>query len=395
MKFNYRNRSSRFSRPRPRNNRPSSVIDLRKYVSQATTETKDTAPATPITHTFADFGFAPIINQNIIRKGFTVPTPIQDQAIPHAMAGKDLLGLANTGTGKTAVFALPIAHKIITSHFQEKALIIAPTRELALQIHKEIQLFTQGAGLFSVLIIGGTGMFQQISALRRRHSIVIGTPGRLKDLIQQRHLQLGGFKTIVLDEVDRMLDMGFIPDVRFLMDQISKERQTMFFSATMTPQIEALAHTFLKDPVSISVVKRETAANIRQEMIRAFTPEEKMLRLQEILSAPEMFKAIIFTRTKHGADRLTRKLVQEKFLADAIHGDKPQRKREQVIRRLKEGSINVLVATDVAARGLDIADISHVINFDEPATYEDYIHRIGRTGRADKKGTAYTFVSRF
>jgi superfamily II DNA/RNA helicase len=394
MKFNYRNRS-RFSRPRPRNNRASSsVIDLRKYVSQPVQVTTQ-EPATPITHTFADFGFAPIINQNIQRKGFTVPTPIQDQAIPHAMAGKDVLGLANTGTGKTAAFALPIAHKIILSRFQEKALIIAPTRELALQIHKEIQLFTQGAGLFSVLIIGGTGMHPQISALRRRHSIVIGTPGRLKDLIQQKHLQLGGFKTIVLDEVDRMLDMGFIPDVRFLMDQISKERQTMFFSATMTPQIETLAHTFLKDPVSISVVKRETAANIRQEMIRAFTPEEKLLRLTEILSAPEINKAIIFTRTKHGADRLARKLHQQQFRADAIHGDKPQRKREQVIRRLKDATINILVATDVAARGLDIQDITHVINFDEPATYEDYIHRIGRTGRADKTGTAYTFVSRF
>ena len=389
MKFYSRHRS-RFTRPR--SSRGSSVIDPRKYVSQAASATPE--PETPITHTFADFGFANIINQNIQRKGFTVPTPIQDQAIPHAMAGKDLMGIANTGTGKTAVFALSIAHKIIQSNFQEKAIIIAPTRELALQIHKEIQLFTQGANLFSVLVIGGTSMGQQISALRRRFSIVIGTPGRLKDLIQQRVLQLGSFKTIVLDEVDRMLDMGFIPDVRFLIDQMSKERQTLFFSATMTPQIETLARSFLRDPVSISVAKQQTAANVKQEIIKAYSPEEKHIRLTEILSSPEMRKAIIFTRTKHGADRLMRRLHQDQFRVDAIHGDKPQRKREQVIRMLKEDRINILVATDVAARGLDISDITHVINYDEPATYEDYIHRIGRTGRADKTGIAYTFVGR-
>lgn len=246
--------------------------------------------------------------------------------------------------------------------------------------------------MWTVLCIGGASMRPQIMGLRKNPQIIIGTPGRIKDLMEQGELRLDQVSIVVLDEVDRMLDMGFINDVREIVGKTNQDRQTLFFSATMTKEVDTLVHTFLKDHLTVSLKQTDTSANIEQTMIRVADGAEKMVKLDEILSNPQTWKTIIFTRTKRGAENLSRKLREKGYKADSIHGDKPQRKREFAIHQLKTDRINILVATDVAARGLDIRDISHVINYDEPGTYEDYIHRIGRTGRAEKTGTSITFV---
>lgn len=376
-------------RPQQRRNMPK-AIDSRLFVNKAQELVKEEQAAP--THSFADFGFDAAIQRNIERKGYTTPTPIQDQSIPHVMAGKDVIGLANTGTGKTAAFSLPSLHKMIREHGRVKTLIMAPTRELAMQIRDEIRAFTQGMPIYSALCIGGTSMNNQIYEVKRIPHIIIGTPGRLKDLVERRVLDLSKFSIVVLDEVDRMLDMGFIKDITYLISLTPKERQTLFFSATMTSEIEQLTSKFLTDPVKISVVQRQTAAHVEQNVIKVKDKFHKESLLAELLVKDEYRKVIIFGRTKWGVEKLSRNLFKKGFKVGSIHGDKPQSKRQNVLRMFRENVINVLVATDVAARGLDIADITHVINYDQPATYEDYIHRIGRTGRANNKGNAVTFV---
>lgn len=369
-----------------------SNIHPSKYVQRAKVVNATPLPDIVRHKSFDEFGLLPQLAHNVKRKGYVTPTPIQDQAIPQILGGKDVLGIANTGTGKTAAFSLPILHFIAQSQRQVKALILAPTRELAIQIDQEIASFSYGMNIFNALLIGGNPISFQLRALHKKPNIVIATPGRLKDVMQQGYINLQEFSIIVLDEVDRMLDMGFIHDVKFILQHLAAERKTMFFSATMTPDIERLVGTFLKEHTIISVRKQETSANVEQEMIYVRDKDEKIVRLSEYLKQPSFWKSIVFVRTKREADRLSKKLYQMGFKVDSIHGDKPQRKREQAIRLFKSDKINVLVATDVAARGLDISDVSHVINYDEPATYEDYVHRIGRTGRANKVGTAITFV---
>ena len=341
---------------------------------------------------FSEFNLLPEIIQNVVNKGFVKPSPIQDMTIADILNGRDVLGIANTGTGKTAAFGLPMVDAIARSNGKKKALILAPTRELATQIDQEIRSFKQGMRMYTVLCIGGASMRPQIMSLRKNPQIIIGTPGRIKDLMEQGELRLDQVSIVVLDEVDRMLDMGFINDVREIVGKANPDRQTLFFSATMTKEVDSLVHTFLKDHLTVSLKQTDTSANIEQTMIRVADGAEKMKKLEEILSDPQTWKTIIFTRTKRGAENLSRKLRALNIKADSIHGDKPQRKREFAIHQLKTDRINVLVATDVAARGLDISDITHVINYDEPGTYEDYIHRIGRTGRAEKTGTSITFV---
>ncbi|MCX7996964.1 MAG: DEAD/DEAH box helicase [Patescibacteria group bacterium] len=341
---------------------------------------------------FSEFGLVSQLVENVTRKGFTKPTPIQDQAIPLIMQGRDVLGIANTGTGKTAAFSLPILDMIARSNRTKKALILAPTRELAMQIDVEMRSFAQNMGIYTALCIGGVPEGPQIQQLRCNPNVVIGTPGRVKDFIEQRHLRLETTSIVVLDEVDRMLDMGFIHDVRHILGRTAQERITLFFSATMTPDINNLVNTFLKNHEVISLRKRETSHNVDQEMIKVKNREEKMAKLIELVTSGTIYKAIIFVRTKRGADRVAHKLHQAGVKVDSIHGDKPQRKRDRVIRMFRDNQIAVMVATDVAARGLDIQDVTHVINYDEPATYEDYIHRIGRTGRAEATGKAITFV---
>jgi len=364
-------------------------IDFRRFINKAT-PAKEVEKYVP-DRTFSEFEVNDLLKKAIESRKFEHPTPIQDKSIPHILAGKDVIGLANTGTGKTGAFLIPMINKMLANP-QEKLLVVVPTRELAIQIQDEFNAFTRGMHLNSVVVVGGANIRPQIERLRSRHNVVIGTPGRLKDLISRKNLHLDKFANVVLDEADRMLDMGFIPDVRFLLALVAKERQTLFFSATLAPEIERLIQEFLKDPVKISIKTRETSANVDQDIIRVKHGEDKIELLCDMLSKTGFHKVLIFARTKYGADKLSKALHKRGFKVEAIHGDKSHAKRQKALKLFKENVIEILVATDVAARGLDIPNVSHVINFDIPATYDDYVHRIGRTGRADKSGVALTFI---
>lgn len=341
-------------------------------------------------HNFQDFNVDLTVKKAIASKGYITPTPIQDRAITHILSGSDVVGIANTGTGKTAAFLIPLINKVVLNR-REMVLVVVPTRELALQIEDELQGFTKGMRIFSVCCVGGASIGRQISHLRSNHNFVIGTPGRLKDLIERRFIRLSDFKTIVLDEADRMLDMGFINDMRFIMAGMPKERQTLFFSATLSRDIDRLIAEFLRQPIRISVKTRDTSKNVEQDVIRA-DGKDKVDILHELLAHSDFSKVLIFGRTKHGVERLSQTLARRGFKSESIHGNKNQSQRQRALNLFKASRIQVLVATDVAARGLDIADVSHVINYDLPATYDDYIHRIGRTGRAEKQGKALTFL---
>lgn len=342
-------------------------------------------------NTFQSFPIHPRLKEEIAKKGYESPTPIQDKAIPHVLLGRDIVGIANTGTGKTAAFLIPLIHKITTNR-DEKVMVVAPTRELALQIHEELRGLTHGSGIYSVSCVGGANIGPQIAKLRTKNHFVIGTPGRLKDLIERKLIRLSEFRTIVLDEADRMLDMGFVNDMRFLVSGMPAERHTLFFSATISSAIEKLIAEFLKDPVRISVKTRDTAQNVEQDIIRVEKGMSKLDLLHELLSREEFSKVLIFGRTKHGVERLSKLLIGKGFPAESIHGNKNHNKRQRALGAFKANQARILVATDVAARGLDIPDVTHVINFDLPATYDDYVHRIGRTGRGEKKGKALTFI---
>ncbi len=383
---------NRFGRPttRSRKRRPAErELDFTQFVKKAiqVTETEVYNPK----HRFADFEMHSKLKANVAAKGYIHPTPIQDGAIPHILEGRDVIGIANTGTGKTAAFLLPLIHKTF-KHKTEKALIIVPTRELALQIEDELRVFSHGSGLNSALCIGGAHIMEQMRSLARNPSFVIGTPGRLKDLIERKKLDLSGFNNIVLDEVDRMLDMGFINDIKYLVALMQSPRQSLFFSATMPREIAELAKRFLNDPVTIAIKSRATSENVDQDVVHVTPKEEKIETLHNLLVKPEFQKVLIFGRTKHGVDKLAHRLEERGFKADSIHGDKSQPQRQRALRRFSKDEITILVATDVAARGLDIPDVTHVINYELPENYEDYIHRIGRTGRGDKKGHALTFI---
>jgi superfamily II DNA/RNA helicase len=343
-------------------------------------------------HTFADFPFGSELHHNISAKGYVSPSAIQDQAIPHIIEGRDVIGLANTGTGKTAAFLLPIIERQSGIMLRPSVLIIAPTRELAQQIDEQFREFSKGMGLFSALIVGGVNVDRQLRDLKRRPHIVIGTPGRLKDLIDRRALQLKNMTTLVLDEADRMLDMGFLPDIRQIVDAMPRERQTLFFSATITPEIESLTRTFLKDPATVSVRTSETSEHVEQDVIEARDKMHKIELLEEMLKTSAYDKVLIFGETKFGVQRLSDHLDNIGIPSAAIHGNKNQSQRQRALKQFKDNRVKVLVATDVAARGLDIPNVSHVINFDTPQTYEDYTHRIGRTGRGGARGHAHTFI---
>ncbi len=342
-------------------------------------------------HKFQDFVFEPSLKQAIVTKGYLLPTPIQDRAIPHVLKGTDVVGIANTGTGKTAAFLLPLINKVLLNRKQQ-VLIVVPTRELAIQIDAELKTFAAGMRMYSVCCVGGASLSRQINDLRYQYNFIIGTPGRLKDLIDRKMIFLKEFNTIVLDEADRMLDMGFVNDMRAVMAGMPKDRQTLFFSATLSSEIEKLIHEFLKEPVRISVKTQDTSKNVDQDVVKVARGANKIDVLHDLLNQKEFSKVLIFGRTKHGVEKLSGLLVQKGFKADSIHGDKNHSRRQKALTMFKNNQMQVLVATDVAARGLDIADVSHVINYDIPATYDDYVHRIGRTGRGNKKGKALTFV---
>jgi ATP-dependent RNA helicase RhlE len=343
-------------------------------------------------HKFADFPFGSELHHNISAKGYETPSAIQDQAIPHIIDGRDVIGLANTGTGKTAAFLLPIIERQSGIMLRPSVLIVAPTRELAQQIDEQFREFSRGLGLYSTLIVGGVNIDRQIRELKRRPHFIIGTPGRLKDLMQRRVLQLKNMTTLVLDEADRMLDMGFLPDIRRIVDEMPRERQTLFFSATITPEITALTKDFLNDPVTISVRTSETNEHIEQDVIEARDKTHKIELLTEMLQGEAYDKVLVFGETKFGVQRLSDHLENKGIPSVAIHGNKNQSQRQRALKQFKDERVRVLVATDVAARGLDIPNVSHVINFDTPQTYEDYVHRIGRTGRGGASGRAHTFI---
>jgi superfamily II DNA/RNA helicase len=341
-------------------------------------------------HSFDDFAIDSRIKANIAKKGYTTPTAIQDQAIPVVLEGRDIVGIANTGTGKTGAFLIPLLHKVAASK-DERVLIMVPTRELAIQIEDEYRGFSAGSGLRSVSVVGGANIGPQIRALRDNPYFVIGTPGRIKDLIERRALDLSKFQTVVLDEADRMLDMGFIGDMRYILSLMAGDRHTLFFSATLSSEIERLIKDFLRNPVQVSVKTGDTSKNVDQDIVR-IDGKNKVDVLHDLLIQPDFDKVLVFGRTKHGVDKLSKVLAQRGIPAAAIHGNKSQSKRQHALGDFKQNRVKVLIATDVAARGLDIPKVSHVINFDIPGTYEDYVHRIGRTGRAGERGKALTFV---
>ena len=352
-------------------------------VEETVYEPKTSFPTLPIDET---------LKRNIVDRGYTTPTPIQDQAIPLILEGKDVIGLANTGTGKTAAFLVPLLNTIAKNR-QKKVLIVAPTRELAFQIKDEFLGFSRGMHIYCALLIGGENIFRQQKDLQRKPHIVIGTPGRMRDLITQRSLNLGEFEIVVLDEVDQMVDIGFIDDIKYFISLMAKERQSLFFSATMNMQEKLLLNGFAPNAITISVKKRSVLQNIKQEVIRVQYSANKIEQLVDILKKPETEKVLIFLRTKFSAQRLGQELVKRGFNADSIHGDKRQVQRSRIMDNFKKNRINILLATDVASRGLDIDNVTHVINYDPAESQETYIHRIGRTGRADKVGTAITFMS--
>lgn len=394
-----RSNGGRFSAPRKpfggNNNKggsrrfSGSSIDINKFINKANPAEQADVYVPQLT--FDDFKIHETLKRSIADRKFSNPTAVQEKSIPHALEGKDVIGLADTGTGKTGAFLIPMINKILHNQ-NEKVLIVVPTRELALQIQEEFRAFTKGLNINSVVVVGGANIRPQISQLRSRHNIVIGTPGRLKDLIQRKNLILSGFANVVLDEADQMLDMGFIHDIKFLLSLMQEKRQTLFFSATLSAEIERLVKDFLKDPIIIALKTRDTSAQVDQDVVRVKHGEDKIEVLHNLLNQAHFQKVLIFSRTKHGAEKLSRILQAKGFKAESIHGDKSQNKRQRALKMFKDNHAEILVATDVAARGLDIPNVSHVINFDVPATYEDYIHRIGRTGRAGKTGTALTFV---
>lgn len=387
----YGGRTSYGAKPqfRPRFNRPIRRLDPALFVKKAKEQVAQTEVVSDAK--FEQYAIIDQLKKNIAERGYTTPTPIQEKAIPEILAGKDVIGIANTGTGKTGAFLISFIDKVQKDKNQ-KVLIVVPTRELATQIGDEFRIFAKGTGLSIVTTVGGMNIRRQMYELRNRPNFVVGTPGRLKDLIGQRELNLGHFQNVVLDEVDRMVDMGFINDVKYLVSLLPKPRQSLFFSATVDERTKDVLRSFVQTPVMVSVKQQNTAENIDQDIVRVSNGKLKLDVLCDLLSKPEFDKVIIFGRTKWGMERLAQNLRDRGFKASAIHGNKSQNQRQRALDEFKNGNLHILIGTDVASRGLDIENVTHVINYDAPETYDDYVHRIGRTGRAGKKGVALTFV---
>ena len=386
----YGNRRNSYSSNRGRRFNPrANTISIDKLIAKAV----DTEPVNMFVDDFeySQFNITKTLKRNAYNKGYSNPTKIQYQAIPQILSGKDILGIATTGSGKTAAFIIPMVDKIIRDN-TNRCLVIVPTRELAMQIQDEFKQLSRDTGVRSVLIMGGNSIRTQISILRSNPQFIICTPGRLKDLTQRGEINLLTINNVILDEVDRMLDMGFIEDIRFIVNKLRKDRQSLFFSATMDRKSEEIANTLLSNPVKIEIETQGPGKNVDQDVVRLERGQSKLDVLIELLKQKELEKVLIFTSTKREADRLCRDLQGDNVYIESLHGGKKQNQRTRIIDRFKNGSIDVLVATDVASRGLDVNNISHVINYDMPQSYDDYIHRIGRTGRAGKKGFALTFV---
>jgi ATP-dependent RNA helicase RhlE len=350
----------------------------------------DTAQAGPAFH---ELGLEDELLQAVRDAGYQTPTPIQREAIPLILAGRDVIGLAQTGTGKTAAFTLPIAQRLLRGPRRVRALVLTPTRELCQQVERSFSAYSKHAGLMVTSIYGGVGMTPQERALRTGVDVVVATPGRLIDHLDRGNLTLGDLEILVLDEADRMLDMGFAPQINRIVAAIPSYRQTLLFSATMPPEVEVLARKYLRRPQVVQVGRRSMPTNTVTHAVYPVPHDKKSALLVQLLSKAEMDSVLVFTRTKAGADRVVRHLTRAGISATALHADKRQNERDKALDDFKQDRIRVLVATDIAQRGLDISGISHVINYDVPRQVEDYVHRIGRTGRAAQTGDAYTFMS--
>ena len=377
-------------------------MDLRTELSPDVLSDEPAAERSP---TFEALGLAPEVVDAVRDAGYTEPTPIQRDAIPLVMRGRDVMGLAQTGTGKTAAFTLPVVHRLLGGPRRTRALILTPTRELAMQVEESFVKYSRHAALDVVAVFGGVPLEPQEARLRAGVDVVVATPGRLIDHLERQNVVFDDLEVLVLDEADRMLDMGFAPQINRVVDQIPPYRQTLLFSATMPPEVEALARKYLRKPALVQVGRRSSAATTVTHAVYPVPRDRKSELLVALLQrtragaagvpgeAAGMDSVLVFTRTKHGADRVVRHLHGAGIDATALHADKSQEQRTQALERFKAGEIAVLVATDIAQRGLDISGITHVINYDVPQAPDDYVHRIGRTGRAAASGDAYTFMA--
>ncbi|MEP7064597.1 MAG: DEAD/DEAH box helicase [Gemmatimonadota bacterium] len=356
------------------------------------TEIIDT-PVNDAPASFAELMLAPELLRAVTDAGYTTPTPIQARAIPLILRGRDIMGLAQTGTGKTAAFTLPIVQRLLGGPRRARALILTPTRELAVQVKESFAKYAEHSGLAIVDVYGGVPLGPQEQALRAGVDVIVATPGRLLDHMERQNVAFDDLEVLVLDEADRMLDMGFAPQLNRIVAEIPKYRQTLLFSATMPPEVEALARKYLRKPIVVQVGMRTQAASTVTHAVYPVPRDRKSALLVELLRKTELDSVLVFTRTKHGADKVVRNLEREGIAALAMHSEKSQGQRTDALDQFKKGTIRVLVATDIAQRGLDIAGISHVINYDVPAQAEDYVHRIGRTGRAAATGDAFTFMA--
>ncbi|HSW79818.1 MAG TPA: DEAD/DEAH box helicase [Candidatus Saccharimonadales bacterium] len=389
-------RSRNFSQSRPVRNRSTRRQPQKTYIHPSKF-VRAARPRTEVTytseHSFADFNLHPLLQRNLNAMGYTSPSPIQDKTIPVGLRGNDIVGIANTGTGKTAAFAIPIFQRLLNDA-NSKAIILAPTRELAQQIEEQCRQIAKGSRIAGALLIGGTAMGSQLRDLRSNPRIIIGTPGRIKDHLDRRSLSLADCNLVVLDEVDRMLDMGFVHDIRYILTQTNPIKQSFYFSATLDSRVTSIIESFSVDPIQISVKSGETSDNIEQNVVTYLSSTDKIDRLHDLLIQDPSSKTLVFDDTHRSVEKLAKELDARGFSADSIHGGKSQPQRQRVLKKFKDSDIRILVATDVAARGLDISDITHVINYSLPQTYDDYVHRIGRTGRAGKIGYALTFIEK-
>lgn len=348
---------------------------------------------------FEEVGLHETIMKGVVAAGYTTPTPIQAQAIPVAVSGRDIIGCAQTGTGKTAAFVLPMLNRLVAGRNAGKnrlprALVVAPTRELALQVEESVRTYGKYTSIRSQTIYGGVSIEPQIRNMRRGMDIVVATPGRLLDHMNRGTVDLSAVEVLVLDEADRMFDMGFIKDIRKIVAEIPRDRHTMLFSATMPSAVQELANSILTKPQFISIGERRNPAETVSQQVCSVVKERKMDLLLHVLENEDVENVIVFSRTKHGADRIVKNLGKRGFSATVMHSNRSQSQRQRALAGIKNGQFNILVATDIAARGIDVEGVSHVINFDTPNQAEDYIHRIGRTGRAEATGDAITFVAR-
>jgi ATP-dependent RNA helicase RhlE len=354
---------------------------------------KTPKPTTEAAAGFAALGLSDPVLRAVQDAGYETPTPIQAQAIPLILQGRDIMGLAQTGTGKTAAFTLPLVDRLLGGPRRTRALILTPTRELCVQVEENVRKYARHAELDVVPVYGGVPLEPQQQKLRAGVDVVVATPGRMIDHLERQNVVFDDLEVLVLDEADRMLDMGFAPQINRIVAEIPRYRQTLLFSATMPPEVEALARKYLRKPAVVQIGIRSSAASTVAHAVYPVPTDRKTALLAQLLRAEGMDSVLVFTRTKHGADRVVRQLEHEGISATAMHADKTQAQRTKALADFKAGRIRVLVATDIAQRGLDISGISHVINYDVPQQPEDYVHRIGRTGRAEASGDAFTFMA--